>query len=363
MKGKERVLCAMRRNQPDCVPVLPQIWLDHAARISGIDPLSIIEHPELGYEAMLITARYYGLDGFRTFLIYEPRRVVRDRDKVYELDMKTGEKIGLVDMEGGWQVKPFELPHYVQNEYDVAGILVPTAQSYWDDGRCRHLQRVVQEAGENHLVVGRALLFTMNWLLTQRGEAALYDLHDQPRLVHALFEKGLQIAIEATRAMRIAGVEVFYLGDAAASCDVISPKHFREFVFPYYQRYCAEVHGLGALVYVHICGNQTPLAEMLADAGVDCIEPMDPSGGVDPADMKRRVGHRVALMGGVSTLTMLRGTPQEVAEEGRQCIRKAGRDGGYILAAGCMVPRDTPEGNIRALVNTAHEFGRYPLAA
>ena len=63
MKGKERVLCALRRRRPDCVPVLPQIWLDHAARISGIDPLSIMEHPELGFRAMLITARHYGLDG------------------------------------------------------------------------------------------------------------------------------------------------------------------------------------------------------------------------------------------------------------------------------------------------------------
>ena len=363
MKGKERVLCALRRREPDCVPVLPQIWLDHAARVSGIDPLSIIEQPELGFRAMLATARHYGLDGFRTFMIYEPRRVRREGDRVYELDMKTGEKIGLVDMEGGWQARPFEPPHYVQDMDEVARIPAPPAQSYWDSGRCEHLRQVINEAGEDHLVVGRAISFTINWLLTQRGDQAMYDLHDQPRLVHALFEKGFEIAIEMTRAMRAAGIELFYMGDASASCDVISPRHFREFVFPYYQRYCAEVHRLGALTYVHICGNQTPLAEMLADTGVDCIEPMDPSGGVDPADMKRRVGHRVALMGGVSTLTMLRGTPDQVEEEAKGCILKAGRDGGYILAAGCMVPRDTPDANLRALVKTAHEFGRYPLAA
>lgn len=363
MKGKERVLCALRRNRPDCVPVLPQIWLDHAASISGIDPLSIMEHPEMGYRAMLITARHYGLDGFRTFLIYEARRVVREGDMVYEVDPRTGEKIGLVDLEGGWGVKPFGPPNYVQDLDDVARIPVPSAQSYWDDGRCEHLRQVVREAGENHLVVGTALGFTMNWLLTQRGDKAMYDLYDQPGLVHALFEKGLQIAIEMARAMRAAGVELFMMGDASASCDVISPQHFREFVFPYYKSYCAEIHELGALTYVHVCGNQTPLAEMLADSGVDCIEPMDPMGGVDPAEMKRRVGHRVALMGGVSVLTLLRGTPREVEEEARKCILKAGRDGGYILAAGDMVPRDTPEDNIRALVNTAHEFGRYPLPA
>jgi len=352
----------MRRGRPDCVPVLPQIWLDHAARISGIDPLSIMERPELGARAMLDTARHYGLDGFRTFLIYEPRRVVREGNVVYDLDPKTGEKIGLIDLEGGWGVKPFKPPNYVQDLGDVARIPVPSARSYWDSGLCVHLRQVVQEAGPDHLVVGRGLGFTMNWLIAQRGDYALYDLYDHPRLVHALCEKGLQIGLEMTQAMRDAGIELFMLGDATASCDVISPDHFREFVFPYYQTYCEEVHRLGALVYAHVCGNQTPLAEMLADAGVDCIEPMDPSRGVDPADMKRRVGRRVALMGGVATLTLLQGTPQQVEEEARNCILKAGGDGGYILAAGCMVPRDTPEENIRALVKTAHEFGRYPAA-
>jgi len=356
VKGKERILCAMRRGKPDCVPALPHIWLDHAARISGIAPLDIIQHPELGARAMLITARHYGLDGFRTWIIYEPRRVETEGSQVFEVDPNTGEKIGTIDMDGGWGTQLFT-PHYVTSLEEVAAIPVPPAQSYWDNGRCVHLQQIVQEAGEDYLVVGRPLGFTMNYLLQMGGaDNGMLLLYDRPDVVHALFEKGLHIAIEQTRAMSRAGIQVYMLGDASASCDVISPAHFKEFVFPYYKAYCDEVHRLGHLTYVHVCGNQTPLAEMLADAGVDCIEPMDPLGGVDPAEMKRKVGHRVALMGGVSTLTLLRGTPEQVEAEARECIRKAGGNGGYILAAGCMVPRDTPEENIRALVRTAHEW-------
>lgn len=352
----------MRRGQPDCVPVLPQIWLDHAARVSGIDPLEIIRRPEMGFRAMLLTARHYGLDGFRTFVIYEPRRVERVGDQVFEFDAKTGEKIGTVDMDGGWATRLFAPPPAVTSLADVAAIPVPSAQSYWDSGMCVHQQHTVEEAGDDHLVVGRPLGFTMNYLLQMGGAGdGMFMLYDQPEVVHALFAKGLQIALEQTRAMRRAGVELFMLGDASASCDVISPAHFKEFVSPYYKAYCDEVHRMGGLVYVHVCGNQTPLAEMLADTGVDCIEPMDPLGGVDAADMKRRVGHRVALMGGVSTLTMLQGTPEQVEAEARDIILKAGTGGGYTLAAGCMVPRDTPEDNVRALVRAAHDFGRYDV--
>jgi hypothetical protein len=360
MNGKERLMCAMRRAKPDCVPILPQIWLDHAARISGIAPLDIIQKPELGGRAMLLTARHYGLDGFRVFLIYEPRRVLREGTQVFEVDPATGAKIGTIDMDGGWATRPLVPPHHVRTLADVAAIPEAPAQSYWDNGMCVAIQQTVRDAGEDHAVVGRPLGFTMNWLLQMGGpDGGLMLLYDEPRVVHALFEKGLRIAIEQTRAMSRAGVEVYMLGDASASCDVISPAHFKEFVFPYYRTYCDEVHRLGHLVYVHICGDQRPLAEMLADTGVDCIEPMDPLGGVDPAEMKRRVGGRVALMGGVSTLTLLRGTPQQVEAEARSCIDKAAAGGGYILAAGCMVPRDTPEDNVRAMVRTAHEYGGY----
>jgi len=359
MKGKERVLCAMRRGRPDCVPILPQIWLDHAARVSGIAPLNIIQQPHLGGRAMLQTARHYGLDGFRTWLIYEPRRVLCEGNQVFEIDAKTGEKVGTIDMDGGWVTQLFA-PHNVTSLQDVAAIPVPSAQSYWDSGQCVQMRQMVQEAGEDHAVAGRPLGFTMNYLIQMGGAAAgMFLLYDEPRLVHSLFARGLEIAIEQTQAMRRTGIEIFMLGDAAASCDVISPAHFKEFVFPYYKTYCDEVHRLGGLVYVHICGHQTPLAEMLVETGVDCIEPMDPMGGVDPAQMKRLVGQRVALMGGVSTLTLLRGTAEQVEAEARECIRKAGQGGGYILAAGCMVPRDTPEDNIRAMVRAAHEFGVY----
>jgi len=59
------------------------------------------------------------------------------------------------------------------------------------------------------------------------------------------------------------------------------------------------------------------------------------------------------LMGGVKTLTLLNGSPQEVAAEAEKCCRDAGPEGGYLLAAGDMVPNFTPRENLLALVQAA----------
>lgn len=56
---------------------------------------------------------------------------------------------------------------------------------------------------------------------------------------------------------------------------------------------------------------------------------------------------------------MLRGTPRQVMETARQAIDAAGAGGGFILSTGDQCGRDTPDENLRALVEAAHRYGRY----
>ena len=108
------------------------------------------------------------------------------------------------------------------------------------------------------------------------------------------------------------------------------------------------------LIYIHICGNSQPILEMLADTGADAVEPLDPLGGVSLEDAKTLIGGRVALMGGLNTLTLVRGTVEEVRAEAIKKCRQGGPHG-YILAAGDMVPPATPRENLRAMVEVARE--------
>jgi len=59
-------------------------------------------------------------------------------------------------------------------------------------------------------------------------------------------------------------------------------------------------------------------------------------------------------MGGVSTLTLARGTPEDVRREAVRACREAGPLG-YVLAAGDMVPPVTPLANLTALIDVARQ--------
>ena len=180
----------------------------------------------------------------------------------------------------------------------------------------------------------------------------MMDFYDRPDFVHAVLDMQAEAVIQRAEKLLSADIDALYIGDPSASGSLFSPQHFERFFLPAYQKFCRHFGGRNVLIYIHICGNANPILEMMADTGAHVVEPLDPLGGVSVADAKRRIGDRVALMGGVDTLTLLSGTPGQVQAE---AIRKCREGGpyGYVLAAGDMVPPETPLENLRAMVEVA----------
>jgi uroporphyrinogen-III decarboxylase len=53
---------------------------------------------------------------------------------------------------------------------------------------------------------------------------------------------------------------------------------------------------------------------------------------------------------------------EEVRQECRRCIREAGKNGGYILAACDMLPTETEPEKVRAMIEIACREGKYGSA-
>jgi uroporphyrinogen decarboxylase len=138
-----------------------------------------------------------------------------------------------------------------------------------------------------------------------------------------------------------------------------SPKHYREFNYPYLVELIAGLKKAGARVKYHACGNTKALLPLFAELGTDIIN-LDAL--IDLAEAKRVLGDRVCLKGNIDpTAVFLQGTPETVQAAARQAIRAAAAGGGFILSPGCELPRDTPPENLAALVEVAKNYGRYPL--
>ncbi len=125
-------------------------------------------------------------------------------------------------------------------------------------------------------------------------------------------------------------------------------------------RLAAEV---GIPTHVHSCGPEAELVRMAAEeTDLTIIDPLEiaPMGDCDLAQLKKRYGSKIVLKGNLHTTeVMLRGSVDDVQRASRQAIDDAGAGGGFILSTGDQCGRDTPDDNIRAMVETARSYGRY----
>jgi uroporphyrinogen decarboxylase len=115
--------------------------------------------------------------------------------------------------------------------------------------------------------------------------------------------------------------------------------------------------------HIHSCGPEKALVKMMAEeTGLTVIDPLEiaPMGDCDLAELKRLYGHKLTLKGNLHTTeVMLLGTPETVRAASRAAIDAAASGGRFILSTGDQCGRDTPDENIRAMVETARTYGRY----
>ena len=82
----------------------------------------------------------------------------------------------------------------------------------------------------------------------------------------------------------------------------------------------------------------------------------------DVFEVKRKLGDRFAISGGVPNTLLSFGRPDEVRDFCRRVIDEVAAGGGYIMDAGAIMQNDTSAGNLRVLTETTREFGGYPGA-
>lgn len=188
----------------------------------------------------------------------------------------------------------------------------------------------------------------------------------EPRFAHALMDMVLEVNIRIARNAVREGADAIVLGDDYADNrgPMMSPALFGEFVLPRLTRMVEAIHEEGGLVIKHSDGNLYPIIEAIASSGADALNPIEPAVGMDLATAKRLVGDRMAIMGNVDCGQLLpSGTPDQVREAVRQCIRDAAPGGGYILSSSNSIHSGVKPANWKAMIEAGREFGEYPLKA
>jgi hypothetical protein len=190
-----------------------------------------------------------------------------------------------------------------------------------------------------------------------------YNMRKNPQFIHEFLNEFTKANLEIIRRLAEAGIDiVFYLDDLGyKGRSILSIEDFKTFILPYYKQIYQECTKKGMFVLQHSCGYIDRLLPHMVDAGLNGIQALEPAAGVDLAYLKETFGDYIAFLGGMDASDVLNfGTPKDVGEEVKRCIKIAAPRGGYFAGPSHNI-LNMPWENVLALRAAIEKYRNYPL--
>ena len=375
MTSKQRMLTAMTRGIPDRVPASPDTNWMIPARLKGGPFWQVYYYgdPPI-WKAYNDCVRHFGIDGFSHHGVYslpahpdtewssrileqsEERLVVENTFRCPAGDLT--QETTFLRREPPTPTKKFITDfeaQYACLDYLFFGDVNRISFDAYQKARAD-----LGDAGVVGLCMNLPTLLTQS---RQPTEGAFYDYYDHHEKLAAFIERWTEHLVRIAQAIIDQNVKPdFIFFPNSGMITMQSVEIMKEFSLPALRRLTSMFKQAGIVTSLHCCGKERALVELAADTDLDCIDPLEipPMGDCNLRELKQRFGAKLALKGNLHTTeVMLRSTPAQVAAAARQCLDDAMAGGGFILSTGDQCGRDTPDENIRTLVEVCETHGTY----
>ncbi|OPZ30476.1 MAG: methylcobalamin:coenzyme M methyltransferase [Lentisphaerae bacterium ADurb.BinA184] len=227
---------------------------------------------------------------------------------------------------------------------------------------CRLVDRVREKSGDRYFLMihGDATYGIPNG---NNMVEFSYQLADEPERMKKQADDWVNGALErAARYKERTSLDGFALcSDYCLNAGpFLSPAMFGEFVTPYLAKLVKGYRDLGFYTIKHTDGNIMPILDQLVDCNPHALHSLDPQGGVDIAEVKRRYGQRVCLIGNVSCGLLDTGTDEQARESARYCLRHGMPGGGYIFSTSNCVYTGMKLSRYETILDVWRREGNYP---
>ena len=328
MDAKERVLTACAFEQPDRIPIFdsfweyPDAWRRRLGDPEGLTDIKIWVPEEAPFPTR---ARPIKKEGGWIYEVDSYGRTVRRREGAYfcetlQVPMPAGTDIDRVQFD----------PPDLEARYLRGGTQAEVDAALARD-KARHC--VFAKTGGPYLRTTYV-----------RGEAQfLMDIAGDPLLAKALADKMAAhlaaVGVQELERWALHDTGIFIYDDMAHNGGpMFSPHSFERIFLPAYRYMVRAYKEAGArYVFVHSDGDIRPLLDMLIDAGVDGINPLERRANMDIVALREQYPGLVLIGGMDNTDALIHGPVERVVRETKEIVA-LGRDGGVVIGTHSVSP-------------------------
>jgi uroporphyrinogen decarboxylase len=345
--GRERVVAAYKGEFADCVPAYP-IAGSFAGCLDGLSIEEYCTNPKKATKAMI---NYYER--------YQPDIMVAFNDLAKEV-----EAVGCHVKYSDYVVPSID-EHVLQDDKGLlARMEVPDP---FRAGRIPGFLEQCEALSAQKFPSGLGAVLVGPWtiaMLMRNPELMCLDTLDDPAFVHDLMRFATEYAKRVGDAVLTTKIGLSY-SDPTASCSLVGPDTYREFIKPYHQDLVNYFKAKKVGTTVHICGTTHQIHEDLVDVGfvaitIDLDQQSDPALQVDQLDRLVTLGNQrgVVGIGNVDVTIFERASRGEIEAEVRRCLDTVGKRSRFVLSTSCELPPRANPDCVKWFMEAAREYGR-----
>lgn len=338
MNGRERILAALNRQEPDRVPTCEWVLYPKVMeQICGTSSdLEFVQKMDLDGIAV-------GLDSKNT--------VIDDRHFIDEW--------GITRVSYDEYPNPVGFP--IHELSDLETYVMPDPDAPY---RFNKIKKAMELFGQEKCVIARVRDVFSQPRDLMGFEDFLAGFYEEPELVQRLMEMSVEYSARICENLANLGIEVIVVGDDIANNQALlmNPDMYREQVLPHFEALVKKAKSLGLKVIKHSDGDLNSVVEDLVQTGIDCLDPIDARGNMDLADLKSRYGSRIAFKGNVDCVeTLVNKSKDQVRRETARCLLQGSVGGGHIISSSNSIHSGVDPQNYRVFLDAVKELGTYPL--
>ena len=346
--GRQRVAAAYKGGFADRVPAYPI-----AGSFAGCaDGLSIEEYCTSPKKAVKAMINYYER--------YQPDIMIAFNDLA-----KEAEAIGCHVKYSDYVVPSIDTHVLQDDKGKLATLEVPDPYRH---GRLPDFLEQCEALSAQKFPSGLGAVLVGPWtiaMLMRNPELMCLDTIDDPEFVHELMRFATEYAKRFGDAVLERKIGLSYT-DPTASCSLVGPDTYREFIKPYHQDMVNYFKAKKAGTTIHICRTTHQIHEDLVDVGfvaitIDLDQQADPALKVDQLDRLVTLGNQrnVVAVGNVDVTIFERASQAEIEAEVRRCIDTVGRRSRFVLSTSCELPPRANPDCVKWMMDAARDYGRY----
>jgi uroporphyrinogen decarboxylase len=269
--------------------------------------------------------------------------------------------------QGGQTVKVFKdhpqkMPMYLDqpvkdretwNEYKKR--LDPDTPERWPSDWEAYVEKMNSRDYPVILGVGSFFGFLREWMGL---EELLYTFYDDPNLIEDMMDTMLHLELEVIKGT-VKDIKVdqasFWEDMCYKTGPLLSPKMFRKYMMPRYQKITDLLHENGIdIIFVDSDGNVNELIPLWLECGINYIWPLEVAAGNDAVALRKEYGNDLILGGAIDKRELIKGK-DAIRDEVMSKVPFLLEKGGYFPTVDHLVPPDITLENYQYYINTMRE--------